>query len=75
MNIYLARSSEVNPAATIWLGFDGDIFALYEMLKIKTGYYLSATDNYSWALQMDLDGHIIRLRTEPDSNQPFADEQ
>jgi hypothetical protein len=78
MNIYLARSSVVKPSALIWIGFDGDIFALYEMLKEKRVTILQPPTNFSWALQMDVedpDGHVLRLGTEPDSNQPFADQE
>src|SRR5687768_17028897 len=49
-NIYLARASDMKTGALVWVGFDGDIFVLYEMLKAKGVTILQPPTNYSWAL-------------------------
>jgi hypothetical protein len=59
-----------------WIGFDGDIFALYDELKSKGSMISLPPTNFSWALEMqieDPDGHILRFGTDPNYDEPFLD--
>ena len=72
--IYLCKGSQGQAGTWIWVGFDGNIFELYEDLRLKDVTIRQAPRNYSWALEMDIedpDGHVLRLGTDPDYNQPF----
>ena len=74
--IYLCRGAQGNPGTWIWIGFDGDIFSLYNELKAKGVTIKQPPVNYSWALEMhveDPDGHVLRFGTDPDYDKPFAD--
>jgi len=73
--IYLCRGDQGNPGTWIWIGFDGDIFEMYEELKEKNVKILLPPTNYYWAMEMrveDPDGHILRFGTDPDDQQPFG---
>jgi catechol 2,3-dioxygenase-like lactoylglutathione lyase family enzyme len=72
--IYLCKGGQGNPGTWIWIGFDGDIFALYDELKSKGSMIRLPPTNYSWALEMqieDPDGHILRFGTDPNYDEPF----
>ena len=74
--IYLCRNGQGNPGTWIWIGFDGDIFNLYNELKAKGVKIIQPPANYSWALEIhveDPDGHVLRFGTDPDYNEPFLD--
>jgi catechol 2,3-dioxygenase-like lactoylglutathione lyase family enzyme len=76
--IYLCRGAQGNPGTWIWIGFDGDIFSLYNELKAKGVTIRQPPVNYSWALEMhieDPDGHVLRFGTEPNYSEPFLDKQ
>jgi len=76
LGIYLCRGAQGLPGTWLWVGFSGDIFALYQMLLSKGVTIRTPPQNYSWALEMhvqDPDGHILRFGTEPDQNQPYLD--
>ena len=75
--IYLCRDGQGNPGTWVWIGFDGDIFALYNELKTKSIKITLPPTNYSWACEMhieDPDGHILRIGTDPTNDGPFMDE-
>lgn len=75
-SIYLCQGAQGNPATWLWLGFDGDIFELYTLLQERGVKIRQSPVNYPWALEMqieDPDGHILRLGTQPDANETFAD--
>lgn len=77
-SIYLCKGTQGNPGTWIWIGFDGNIFELYDLLKQKGIIIRQPPVNFSWALEMqveDPDGHILRFGTEPDETKPFADRQ
>jgi len=74
--IYLSQGSQGQPGTWLWLGFDGDIYAVYNELIAKGATISRPPTNYPWALEMhveDPDGHVLRFATEPDNDQPFAD--
>jgi len=71
--IYLCRGEQGNPGTWIWIGFDGDIYSLYNEFKEKGVTIRQAPVNHPWALEMhveDPDGHVLRFGTDPVS-EPF----
>ncbi len=76
--IYLCRNGQGNPGTWIWIGFDGDIYALYHELRSRDVKIIMSPTNHSWALEMqveDPDGHILRFGTDPDESKPFFDQR
>jgi len=76
--IYVCRNGQGNAGTWIWVGFDGDIFKLYEELKAHGVKIKLPPTNYSWALEMhieDPDGHVLRFGTNPNENEPFLDKE
>lgn len=76
--IYLCKGAQGVPGTWLWVGFSGDILALYQALLLKEVTIRTPPQNYSWALEMhvqDPDGHILRFGTTPDENQPYLDKQ
>ena len=76
--IYLCQGGQGNKGTWIWIGFDGDIFELYDELKARNVIIKQPPVNYSWALEMHLqdpDGHVLRFGTDPDDTKPFADKE
>jgi len=76
MGLYLCKSGQGVPGTWIWIGFDGDIIALYEKLKSKGVTIKLPPTNFSWAYELqveDPDGHILRFGTDPNENEPFKD--
>ena len=76
--IYLCKGAQGNPGTWLWIGFDGDIFQLYNELNAKGVTIRQPPLNYSWALEMhveDPDGHVLRFGTDPDYNKPFLDRE
>ena len=71
--IYLCKGEQGNPGTSIWVGFDGDIFSLYDELKEKGVTIRQPPVNHPWAMEMhieDPDGHVLRWGTDPVS-EPF----
>ena len=76
--IYLCKGGQGNPGTWIWVGFDGDIFSLYNELKAKGVTIRQQPINYSWALEMqieDPDGNVLRFGTEPNYDLTFLDKE
>ena len=77
MGLYLCKGQQGASGTWIWIGFDGDIFLLYESLKSKGAKIKLPPTNFSWAYELqveDPDGHVLRFGTDPNSNEPFADQ-
>ena len=71
--IYLCRGEQGNPGTWIWIGFDGDIFSLYNELREKGVTIRQPPTRHSWAMEMqveDPDGHVLRFGTDP-ASEPF----
>jgi catechol 2,3-dioxygenase-like lactoylglutathione lyase family enzyme len=71
--IYLCRGEQGNPGTWIWIGFDGDIFSLYNELREKGVAIRQPPISHPWAMEMqieDPDGHVLRFGTDPVS-EPF----
>ncbi len=67
--IYLCKNGQGNTGTWVWIGFDGDIFALHEDLKSKNAKIKMPPTNFPWALEMqveDPDGHVLRFGTDPE---------
>ena len=76
--IYLCKGAQGNPGTWLWIGFDGDIFALHDQLKSKGVKILQPPINYSWAMEIhveDPDGHVLRFGTDPDNHEPYLDKK
>jgi len=76
--IYVCRNGQGNAGTWIWVGFDGDIYQLYEALKAQGVKIKQPPANYSWAMEMhveDPDGHVLRFGTDPNNNEPFLDKE
>ena len=74
--LYLCRGGQGVSGTWIWVGFDGDIFSLYQKLKSLGIKIKIPPTNFSWAYEMqveDPDGHILRFGTDPSDKEPFAD--
>jgi len=55
---------------------EGQIGTLHDDLVAKGAHVRQPPTNYSWALEMrieDSDGHVLRIGTAPNPNEPFAD--
>ena len=75
--LYLCKGDQGLPGTWIWIGFDGDIFALHETLLSKGVRIKLPPTNLPWAYEMqveDPDGHVIRFGTDPDG-QAASDER
>ena len=74
--LYLSKGQQGARGTWIWIGFDGDIFRLYENLQSKGVKIKLPPTNFSWAYELqveDPDGHILRFGTDPNNKEPFAD--
>ena len=71
--IYLCRGEQGNPGMWIWIGFDGDIFSLYNELREKGVAIRQPPISHPWAMEMqieDPDGHVLRFGTDS-VDEPF----
>jgi hypothetical protein len=74
--IYLCKNGQGVPVTWIWMGFDGDIFSLYESLQSLGVRVRLPPTNFSWAHEIqveDPDGHILRFGTDPNDKEPYFD--
>ncbi len=75
--LYLCQGGQGHPGTWIWIGFDGDMLALFKQLQAQGIPVRQGPVNYSWALEMQLedpDGNVIRLGTDPNEHEPFMDQ-
>jgi catechol 2,3-dioxygenase-like lactoylglutathione lyase family enzyme len=73
---YLCKNGQGGPGTWAWIGFDGDIFHLYEYLQNNAVKIKLPPTNFSWAYELqaeDPDGHVLRFGTDPSEIEPFAD--
>ena len=74
-SLYLCKGGQGLPGTWVWIGFEGDILAIYQALKSKGVKIKLPPTNFSWAFEMqveDPDGHILRFGTDPNEQEPFA---
>lgn len=73
---YLCKNGQGSAGTWVWIGFDGDLFALHQQLMLKGVKIKLPPTNFSWAYEMqveDPDGHILRFGTDPKPREPFMD--
>ncbi|MDR6804592.1 putative lactoylglutathione lyase [Dyadobacter sp. BE34] len=66
----MCKGGQGNPGTWIWIGFDGDIYQLYEELKAKGVAIRQPPVRYDWAVELhveDPDGHVLRFGTDPEA--------
>jgi catechol 2,3-dioxygenase-like lactoylglutathione lyase family enzyme len=76
--LYLSQGGQGQFGTWVWIGFDGNIFELYESLKQKGVTIKMPPTNFSWAYEFQIEdpnGHVLRLGTDPDQTKPFVDRQ
>lgn len=74
--LYLCKGGQGHSGTWIWIGFDGDIFALHQSLRLQGVKIKLPPTNFSWAYEMqveDPDGHILRFGTDTNENELFLD--
>ena len=74
--LYLCKDYQGHAGTWIWIGFDGDIFALYAKLKSSGVKIKLPPTNFYWAYEMqveDPDGHVLRFGTDPNDKEPFVE--
>ncbi len=73
--LFLCEGDQGHPGSWLWVGVE-DVDALYEQYR-KVGVLVrNPPTNYSWACEMqveDPDGNILRLGSEPKSDQPVGE--
>jgi SOS-response transcriptional repressor LexA len=75
--LYLNQQNQASRGTWVWIGFDGNISALYKEFKTKGAIIRLTPTNYSWAMEMhveDPDGHVLRFGTDPNIDERYADE-
>ena len=72
--LFLADGDQGNPGVWVWVGVS-DVDALFEEYRTSGARVRQPPTNFPWACEMqveDLDGNVLRLGSEPKSNQPFG---
>ena len=54
-SIYLCKGGQGKPGTWVWLGFDGDIFELYEQLQSLGVKIKLQPTNFWWAYELEQD--------------------
>jgi catechol 2,3-dioxygenase-like lactoylglutathione lyase family enzyme len=74
-HIFLSEGDQGNPGSWVWIGVE-DAEALFNEYTASGAKVRHRPTNYSWAYEMqveDLDGNILRLGSEPKSDQPAGE--
>ncbi len=74
-HIFLSEGDQGNPGSWVWIGVE-DAEALFNEYRIKEVKVRHPPTNYSWAYEMqveDLDGNVLRLGSEPKSDQAVGE--
>jgi catechol 2,3-dioxygenase-like lactoylglutathione lyase family enzyme len=73
--IFLSEGDQGHPGAWVWIGVE-DADALFAEYRTKGAKVRHPPTNYSWAYEMqveDLDGNILRLGSDPKSDQAIGE--
>ncbi len=73
--LFLCEGDQGHPGSWVWVGVD-DVDALFEQYRQAGVRVRNPPTNYAWACEMqveDPDGNILRLGSEPKSNQPVGE--
>jgi len=74
--LYLCKGGQGLPGTWIWIGFDGDIFDLYQNLRARGVSIKLPPTNFFHSYEMqvyDPDGHVLRFGTDPNDKEPFVE--
>src|SRR5262245_48192404 len=74
-SLMLCEGDQGNPGSWVWIGV-GDVEVSFTEYRMKGAKVRHPPTNYPWACEMqveDLDGHVLRIGSEPKSNQPFGE--
>ena len=72
-HIYLCQGGQGHPDTWLWVGVE-DAGLVYAEYKNKGARIRMTPRNFPWAYEIhveDLDGHVLRLGSEPLENQPY----
>jgi catechol 2,3-dioxygenase-like lactoylglutathione lyase family enzyme len=76
LSLFLCRGEQGQHGTWAWIGFEGNIHAWHRQCVERGATIRREPTNYYWAYEFqveDPDGHVLRIGTEPDTSQPFAD--
>jgi catechol 2,3-dioxygenase-like lactoylglutathione lyase family enzyme len=74
-HIFLSEGDQGNPGSWVWIGVE-DAEALFHEYRANGAKIRHPPTNYSWAYEMqvaDLDGNVLRLGSEPKSDQTVGE--
>ena len=74
-SLMLCEGDQGNPGSWVWIGV-GDVQPLFAEYRTKGAKVRHPPTNYPWACEMqveDPDGHVLRIGSEPKSDQPFGE--
>ena len=74
-HIFLSEGDQGNPGSWVWVGVE-DADALFTEYRNQDARVRHPPTNYSWAYEMqveDLDGNVLRLGSEPKSDQSVGE--
>jgi predicted lactoylglutathione lyase len=73
--IMLCQGEQGQPGTWVWIGVE-DVETIYRVCAARGATIRQTPTNYSWAYEMrieDPDGHVLRIGSEPRTDQPFHD--
>ncbi len=74
-HIFLSEGDQGNPGSWVWIGVE-DADTLFSEYRTKDAKVRHPPTNYSWAYEIqveDLDGNVLRLGSEPKSDQAVGE--
>jgi predicted enzyme related to lactoylglutathione lyase len=74
-HIFLSEGDQGNPGSWVWIGVE-DADALLDEYRTTGAKIRHPPTNYEWAYEMqveDPDGNVLRLGSEPKSDQPIGE--
>ena len=74
-SIMLCEGDQGHPGTWVWIGVE-DIEPLFEQYRNQGAKVRHPPTNYEWAYEMqieDPDGHVLRMGSEPKTDQPFGE--
>ena len=74
-SLYLCQGAQGQPGTWAWVGVE-DVALLYEEYRTSGAKIRMMPRNLPWAYEMhveDLDGHVLRLGSEPRADLPFEE--
>ncbi len=75
-SIFLCHNGQGHHGTWIWIGLEDGIREVYKNVSAQGANIRLPLTNYSWGMEfgvVDPDGHVLRIGTHPDENEPYAD--